>query len=77
VIDADAEKLVVVAALDIGATKAAVCRTFNIRRNTLIDSPARIGWSTRLKVEGGRSDASPATERNPDRRAVRSNYGSA
>jgi hypothetical protein len=73
----DAEKLVVVAALDIGATKAAVCRTFDIRRNTLIDSPARIGWSARLKVEGGRSDASPATERNPDRRAVRSNYGSA
>jgi hypothetical protein len=34
---------VVVAALDIGATKAAVCRTFDIRRNTLIDSPARIG----------------------------------
>jgi hypothetical protein len=30
VIDADAEKLVVVAALDIGATKAAVCRTFDI-----------------------------------------------
>jgi len=49
VIDADAEKLVVVAALDIGATKAAVCRTFDIRRNTLIDSPARIGWSARLK----------------------------
>jgi hypothetical protein len=68
---------VVVAALDIGGTKAAVCRTFDIRRNTLIDSPARIGWSTGLKVEGGRSDAPPATERNPDRRAVRSNYGSA
>ena len=76
-IDADAEKLVVVAALDSGATKAAVCRSFGIKRSILIDSLARISWSTGLKVEGGRSDASPATERNPDRRAVRSNYGSA
>src|SRR3954454_4154249 len=28
-----------------GATKAAVCRTFGIKRSTLIDSLARIGWS--------------------------------
>ena len=39
----DAEKLsAVIAALDSGATKAAVCRTFGIRRSTLIDSLARI-----------------------------------
>ncbi len=42
----DAEKLgAVTAALDGGATKAAVCRTFGIKRSTLIDSLARIGWS--------------------------------
>ncbi len=41
-----AEKLAAVtAALDAGATKAAVCRTFGIKRSTLIDSLARIGWS--------------------------------
>src|SRR5271168_750150 len=42
----DAEKRgAVVAALDGGATKAAVCRTFGIKRSTLIDTLARIGWS--------------------------------
>ena len=50
----DAEKLAAVtAALDGGATKAAVCRTFGIKRSTLIDSLARIGWST---GHGGRGD---------------------
>jgi hypothetical protein len=45
----DAEKLTaVIAALDGGATKAAVCRSFG----SLIDSRARIGWSTGLDVEG-------------------------
>src|SRR5450631_104542 len=40
----DAEKLgAMVTVLDGGATKAAVCRTFGIRRNTLIDSLTRIG----------------------------------
>jgi hypothetical protein len=35
----DAEKLTaVVAALDGGATRAAACRTFGIKRSTLIDS---------------------------------------
>jgi DNA invertase Pin-like site-specific DNA recombinase len=48
----DAEKLAAVtAALDGGATKAAVCRTFGIKRSTLIDSLARIGWSAGIKVE--------------------------
>jgi len=46
----DAEKLAAVtAALDGGATKAAVCRTFGIKRSTLIDSLVRIGWSAGLK----------------------------
>ena len=47
----DAEKLAaVVAALDGGATKAAVCRTFGLKRSTLIDSLTRIGWSAGLRV---------------------------
>ena len=47
----DAEKLAaVIAALDAGATKAAVCRTFVIKRSTLIDSLARVGWSAGIKV---------------------------
>src|SRR5215213_4446242 len=46
----DAEKLgAVITALDSGATKAAVCRTFGIKRSTLIDSLARIGWSAGIK----------------------------
>lgn len=41
----DAEKLEgVVRALEAGASKAAICRTFGIKRSTLIDTLARIGW---------------------------------
>jgi DNA invertase Pin-like site-specific DNA recombinase len=48
----DTEKLAAVTtALDGGATKAAVCRTFGIKRSTLIDSLARIGWSAGRKVQ--------------------------
>ena len=48
----DAEKLgAVITALEGGATKAAVCRTFGIKRSTLIDSLARIGWSAGIKVK--------------------------
>lgn len=73
----DAEKLAaVVAALEDGATKAAVCRTFAIKRSTLIDSLARIGWSPGLKDPGGMSDTTAAAERSPDRRTIRSSYGS-
>jgi len=47
----DAEKLAaVIAALDGGATKAAVCRTFGIKRSTLIDSLARIGWGAGVET---------------------------
>ena len=46
----NAEKLAAVtAALDGGATKATVCRTFGIKCSTLIDSLARIGWSAGFK----------------------------
>jgi len=40
------EKLeAVIAALEGGASKAAVCRTFGIARSTLIDTLARAGWT--------------------------------
>jgi len=69
----DTEKMAaVVAALEGGTTKAAVCRTFAIKRSTLIDSLARIGWSAGAKLEGSTNDAPTAIERGPDNRAVRS-----
>ena len=74
----DDEKLgAVITALDGGATKAAVCRTFGVRRSTLIDSLARIGWSAGLKEAGGTSGATAATERDPDHRVVRAADGAA
>ena len=48
----DAEKLTAITlALEGGATKAAVCRTFGLKRSTLIDSLARIGWSAGIEVQ--------------------------
>jgi DNA invertase Pin-like site-specific DNA recombinase len=42
----ETEKLeAVIAALEDGASKAAVCRTFGIARSTLIDTLARAGWT--------------------------------
>lgn len=74
----DAEKLsAVIAALEGGASKAIVCRTFGVRRSTLIDSLARIGWSAGLKEAGGTSGATAAAERNPERGAVRAADGAA
>ena len=69
----DAEKLgAVIAALDGGATKAAVCRTFGIKRSTLIDSLIRIGWSAGGKGTGDINDATAAADGSTARRAVRS-----
>jgi DNA invertase Pin-like site-specific DNA recombinase len=48
----DTEKLTAITlALEGGATKAAVCRTFGLKRSTLIDSLARIGWSAGIKAQ--------------------------
>jgi DNA invertase Pin-like site-specific DNA recombinase len=48
----DSEKLAAVtSALDGGASKAAVCRMFGVKRSTLIDSLARIGWPAGKKTE--------------------------
>lgn len=67
----DTEKLLAVtAALEGGASKAAVCRTFGIKRSTLIDSLARIGWSAGLKVQGEVSDSTAATDGTSDRHAL-------
>ena len=39
------EKLeAIIAALDDGMSKAAVCRNFGVKRSTLIDTLARVGW---------------------------------
>ncbi|MBV8398077.1 MAG: recombinase family protein [Acetobacteraceae bacterium] len=74
----DPEKLsAVIAALEGGASKAAVCRTFGIRRSTLIDSLVRIGWSAGLKTTGEADGASAATERNPAHGPVRAAHGRA
>ena len=38
------------AALDSGASKASVCRTFKVPRLTLIGTLARIGWTAPAKT---------------------------
>ena len=74
----DAEKMAaVITALEGGATKAAVCRTFGIKRSTLIDSLARISWSGGAKLQGSMSDAPTTIDREPDRRPVQSAHGAA
>jgi DNA invertase Pin-like site-specific DNA recombinase len=40
----------ITAALDAGASKAAVCRTFRVPRSTLLDTLARTGWTLAGKV---------------------------
>lgn len=41
----------IVSALKSGTSKAAVCRTFDVPRSTLIDTLARIGWSGAGRVK--------------------------
>lgn len=67
----------IVVALEGGATKAAVCLTFGLKRSRLIDSLARIGWSAGIEGQEDASDTTAAIGRSPDRRAVRSSHGSA
>ena len=48
----DPEKLsAVIAALENGSTKAVVCRTFGIKRSTMIDALVRIGLSAGVKTQ--------------------------
>ncbi len=45
------EKLeAVIAALDSGMTKATVCRNFGVKRTTLIETLARVGWPSTGKM---------------------------
>jgi len=47
----DAETLErITAALDGGASKASVCRTFKVPRSTLLGTLARIGWTAPAKI---------------------------
>jgi DNA invertase Pin-like site-specific DNA recombinase len=43
----------IVAALEGGASKASVCRTFRVPRSTLVDTLARVGWAGPLAPPGG------------------------
>lgn len=46
------EKLnAITGSLNNGMSKAAVCRTFDVKRSTLIDTLARIGWPTMLVTD--------------------------
>ena len=47
------EKLdAILAALDGGMSKAAVCRNFGVKRTTLIETLARVGWpAAKVAVE--------------------------
>lgn len=60
----DPEKLAAVtAALNSGSTKAAVCRTFGLKRSTLLDTLARTGWSPAVQSPAaGTGAATPIQE---------------
>ena len=58
-------------ALEGGATKAADCRTFGIKRSTLMNSLTRIDWPAGAKPQGNQNDAPAAIDRDPDHRVVR------
>lgn len=48
------EKLdAILAALDGGMSKAAVCRNFQVKRTTLIETLARVGWPTATRAAQG------------------------
>jgi len=40
----------ITAALDAGASKTSVCRTFKVARSTLIDTLKRMGWTSSEKT---------------------------
>lgn len=49
----DAEKIEqIMAALNGGASKASVCRSFGVARSTLLDTLERVGWSRSAEVVG-------------------------
>ena len=54
----------IVAALDDGASKASVCRSFKVPRSTLIDTLQRIGW-TGAGVPAEKAKRAPSKPRFP------------
>src|ERR1700710_1352046 len=40
----------ITAALNVGASKASVCRSFNVARSTLLGTLERVGWTAPLKA---------------------------
>ncbi|WP_427927176.1 hypothetical protein [Xylella fastidiosa] len=42
----------IITALDYGMSKAAVCRNFGVKRTTLIETLARVGWPAPSQQEG-------------------------
>ena len=50
----------IVSALDGGASKASVCRSFRVPRSTLLDTLARIGWTGPAATEAQAGDSAPA-----------------
>ena len=42
--DRQISKSIIIEALNDGMSKAAVCRTFGVKRSTLIDTLKRVGW---------------------------------
>lgn len=63
----------IIAALDGGASKASVCRTFQVPRSTLIDTLERVGWSGAGANAKGLDQVSsaPAHPSGPVRLSVR------
>ena len=50
----------IVAALEAGASKASVCRTFQVPRSTLIDTLARVGWTGPMSPPGKKAAVTKA-----------------
>jgi DNA invertase Pin-like site-specific DNA recombinase len=55
----------IIAALDGGASKASVCRTFRVPRSTLLDTLERVGWAG---VGADAQSASPIASKRATRR---------
>ncbi len=61
----------IVAALEGGASKASVCRSFKVPRSTLLDTLARAGWTGPAgKASGSESGGSTGPKRKAAARAV-------
>jgi DNA invertase Pin-like site-specific DNA recombinase len=65
----DAERIEqITKALDGGASKASVCRAFQVPRSTLLDTLARVGWTGPMAPPGGKAPAPSAKTAAAQRR---------